>query len=75
MLAIPRTITNRYNITTSRLLSRERLLWMYREEIERLEQVARKGDDVIDLLTVLRGRVRTLEATQDLEWACERAGM
>jgi hypothetical protein len=73
MLTIPRTITNRYNNVTARLLSRERMLWMYRVEIERLEAVARKGDDVEDLLSVIRARVRTLEATQDLEWACERS--
>jgi len=73
MVAIPRTITSRYNITTSRLLSRERTLWIYRMEVLRLENAAVLGDDVEDLLCVMRARVRTLEATQDLEWACERA--
>jgi hypothetical protein len=73
MLALPRTITNQYNDKTARLLSRERVLWMYRVEIARLEKVALAGDDVGDLLVVMRARVRTLEATQELEWACERA--
>jgi hypothetical protein len=73
MLAPPRTITIRYNTRTAELLSRERVLWMYRVEIERLEKAALEGDDVADLLLVMRARARTLEATQELEWASERA--
>jgi hypothetical protein len=68
-----RSITRQYNTNTTRLLAQERMLWMYRVEIERLEAVARRGDDVQELLAVMRARVRTLEAEQDLEWACERA--
>jgi len=55
------------------LLSRERVLWMHRIEIERLEKAALDVEDVAELLVVMRARVRTLEATQALEWACERA--
>lgn len=73
MLALPRTVTTRYNEKTAQLLSRERILWMYRVEIERLESAAADGDDVADQLVILRARARTLEATQELEWACERA--
>ena len=73
MLVPPRTITIRYNTKTAELLSRERVLWMYRVEIERLEQAAAAGEDVADLLVVMRARARTLEASQELEWASERA--
>jgi hypothetical protein len=73
MLVLPRTITNQYNTKTAMLLSRERVLWMYRVEIARLEKAALEGEDVHDLLVVMRARARTLEATQELEWACERA--
>ena len=72
-MLVPRTVTNRYDHQTARLLSRERILWMYRVEIERLEKLALAGEDVADMLVVMRARARTLEATQELEWACERA--